>query len=180
VLEVVRFLAEHVPFGGLDADVLADIAASIEVEFFDRGASIIEQGGPVAEFVHLIRRGSVEVLDGERVVDVLTEGDLFGFPSLLSGTAPALGIRAAEETLCYLIDGEHARAVFSHPSGMRFLTISLRHRHRSNGPEPSVVTSTVGEVAAGPLVSVTGDTPVVEVARLGHRSRGHRRSGDRR
>lgn len=166
MLDVVRFLAEHVPFLGLDADVVADIAGSIEVEFFDRGAPIIEQGGPVSEFVHVIRRGSVEVLDGERVVDVLAEGDLFGFPSLLSGTAPALGIRAAEETLCYLIDGGHARAVFSHPSGMRFLTISLRHRHRPNGSETSLMATTVAEVAAGPLVSVTGGTPVVEVARL--------------
>ena len=165
MLDVVRFLAEHVPFRGLDADVVADIAGSIQVEFFDRGVLIIEQGGPVPEFVHVIRRGSVEMLDGERIVDILTEGDLFGFPSLLSGVAPALGVRSAEETLCYLIDGEHARAVFSHPSGMRFLTVSLRDRPRSEGPQPLAVASTVAEVAAGPLVSVTVETAVADVAR---------------
>ncbi len=165
MLDVVRFLADHVPFRGLDAEVVADIARAIQVEFFDRGVPIIEQGGPPAEYVHVIRRGSVEVLDGDRVVDILAEGDLFGFPSLLSGMAPALGIRAAEETLCYLIGGEHARQVFSHPSGMRFLTVSLRDRPRPDGPQWSTDTSTAAEVAAGPLVSVAADVAVAEVAR---------------
>lgn len=164
MLEVARFLAGHPPFRGLAPEALDEVAGSIQVEFFPPGTPILDQGGEPSSHVYVVRRGSVEVTDGPRVVDILGEGDLFGFPSLLSATAPLFGVRALEETLCYLVDGDHARRVFSQPSGFRFLTLSLRGRLDGTGQvDPPVL---AGEVAAGPLVEVGAGDPIAEVARL--------------
>jgi CBS domain-containing protein len=165
MLDVVRFLSVHPPFAGLEESSLEKVARSIRVEYFAPSTVIVAQGGAPSEFVYVVRRGRVELIDGERTVDVLEEGELFGFPSLLSGQPPAHTVRAAEETLCYLLEGDVARTVFAAPNGMRFLTVALRNRAgRADGVQGEPATA--GEVVRGPLVSVPPDTPIRRVAEL--------------
>jgi CBS domain-containing protein len=163
VLEVERFLADHPPFAGMDPERLARVASLIEVEYFPPGAMILEQGGPPSRFAYVVRRGSVDLVDGERTVDRLDEGELFGFPSLLSRLPPLYGVRAQEETICYLLAAEQAREVFGDAAGLRFLTLVLRDRVV---PAPTVPVVTVGDVAHAPLVRVSPATPAIETARL--------------
>jgi signal-transduction protein with cAMP-binding, CBS, and nucleotidyltransferase domain len=66
--EIARFLAVHKPFDGLAPEALEQTAATVEVAYFPRGASILQQGGEPSRHLYVIVKGTVEL----RQVD---EGD---------------------------------------------------------------------------------------------------------
>ena len=163
MLEVERFLAAHAPFRGLPDHVLAELASSVIVDFFPTGTVVLEQGGRPSEFLYVLRRGRVELVDGDSVVDRLDEGEAFGFPSLLSGASPQYGVRIVEDALCYLFDRSVAVDVLGAPTGIRFLVETLRSRltpaHRVSA-QPFVE-----DVARGPLVFADPHETIESVAR---------------
>ncbi|MGH2657964.1 MAG: putative nucleotidyltransferase substrate binding domain-containing protein [Actinomycetota bacterium] len=123
-----RFLASVPPFDGLPAADLDRLASAVQVEFFPAGRVILHQHGAPAEFMYVVAAGVVEFVDQGQVVDALEEGEIFGHPSLLSGQGPTVSVRAAEETLCYLIPRPVAQKALGNPSGAAFLASSLRRR----------------------------------------------------
>jgi CBS domain-containing protein len=126
--EVERFLGTHSPFDDLSPEELTTVAASVQVEFFARGATVLSELGTPTEHLYVVRTGSVELVQRGQVVDVLEPGEAFGHPSLVSGAPPFMTVRAAEDTLCYLISREVAEKVLGTPSGLTFLARSLRRR----------------------------------------------------
>lgn len=165
MLDVARFLGLHAPFSGLEATRLERVAAAVEVDFYTPGTVVIAQGGEPSEHVYVVRRGAMELVDRDRVVDVLGEGDLFGFPSMLSGEPPIHEVRAREETLCYLVPDFEARSVFSGPSGMQFLTMALRQRVSVTSTDASEEWETLGDIPLGALVTIDANTTIVATAK---------------
>jgi CBS domain-containing protein len=127
-VDIPSFLRAHPPFDELDDDGLARVVRATSIEFFPAAQPILIQGGEPARFLYVVRTGSVEVLDADQVVDLHQEGEVFGFVSLLTAEPPALGARAAEETICYLIEGEVAEAILATRPGASFLSRSVRRR----------------------------------------------------
>lgn len=126
--EVERFLGSYPPFDDLSSEDLATVAASVQVEFFSRGTTVLTELGSPTEHLYVVRTGSAELVRAGQVVDVLEPGELFGHPSLMSGRTPIMTVRAAEDALCYLIPRAVAEKVLGTPSGLAFLTRSLRRR----------------------------------------------------
>lgn len=164
VLEVERFLGAHAPFRGLPDDVLAEVAAAVIVDFFPTGTVVLEQGGRPSEFLFVLRRGEVELVDGASVVvDRLEEGEAFGFPSLLAGSPPQYTVRVAEDALCYLFDRSVTVDILGAPTGIRFLVRTLQSRR---GPQhPSAAEPYVEDVARGPLVFAESHETIQSVAK---------------
>lgn len=167
--EVARFLSSHAPFRGLRVDVVDAVAESVQVAYFPTGSTILQQLGSPAEFVYVVRTGSVELLHDGQVIDVLEEGEIFGHPSLLSGHGPAYTVRVREDALCYLIPGEVADAVFGSPSGLGFLAGSLRRRmdlaeqaHEGSKGDPRLLRA--GALVARAPLECDPETPVREAA----------------
>ena len=130
VEEVVRFLVQFAPFQDLEAGRLQDLAEHIEVRSFPAGAEILRKAADPSSHLFVIRRGVVELLDDDHVVDQLGEGEVFGI-SVFSQLAPPLSARARVPTECYLIDPERARAVMGTSAGLASLTSTLlRWRER--------------------------------------------------
>ena len=61
------------------------------------------------------------------MIDLVGEGEVFGMWSLLGHVAPMASVRAAEDTLCYLIDAGVASGA-SHRRGIAFVAASVRRR----------------------------------------------------
>lgn len=125
--EFVDFLGKQAPYDQLDDDDLERLAAHVEVEYFASGALIVEPGQPRLERLAVIRTGVVEVLDRGRVVDELGPGDTFGQLSVLSGLPPTLTVRAAVDTLVYLLPDP--KTLLAHPERLTFRTYGA-------GPRP--------------------------------------------
>ncbi len=116
--EFADFLGSQPPFDALSADDLARPARRVEVEYFGAGTAIMPAGSPPLDRLYVVRTGAVEIVDRGRVVDLLGPGDTFGHISVLTGLAPALSARAAEDTLCYRLPDP--RNVVTNPAALQF------------------------------------------------------------
>jgi CBS domain-containing protein len=175
-VDIPSFLRMYPPFDELDDERLAEVVRHTHIEFFPVGTVIQHQAGEPSGFLYIVRTGSVEAVEGELVADVLGEGELFGFVSLFTGLEPAFTLRAAEDTICYLIDRDIALEIMATRRGLAFLAGSLRRREVSvlEGPEREVVDAWATHVAAlvrrAPLVVPAGST-IKEAAELMARER---------
>ncbi len=122
---MVGFLSAHPPFDALGVEDVERAATSAEVEFFLAGSTIFSQGRQPVEHLRVVRTGAVEIVLEGRVLDLLGPGELFGHASMLSGLPPGFAARAQEDTLCYRIPEEVARAVLARPESVGFVARSL-------------------------------------------------------
>ena len=120
-----RFLRAHPPFDALAADAVERVAACAELESYSAGDVVFGEGAAPVRHLRVIRSGVVELATRGRVLDMLVEGDVFGHGSLLSGLPTAFSARAVEDSTCYRIPAEEARALLSGPAGVTFVARSL-------------------------------------------------------
>jgi CBS domain-containing protein len=132
--DIAEFLRTHEPFAELDEPALEQLAARTEVEFFAAGEIVFRQGEPELRHVRIVRRGSVELVDRGRVLDLLGEGEWFGHPAMLTGLPTGWAARAAEDTLCYRLAAEDVVPLLSRPATLRFVARSLMARPRPEMP----------------------------------------------
>jgi len=123
--DVADFLRAHPPFDALAQADVERAAASAEVEYFLAGATIFAQGAQPIEHLRVVRTGAVEIVLEDRVLDLLGPGELFGHASMLSGLPPGFAARAHEDTLCYRIPQEVARAMLVRLESVAFFARSL-------------------------------------------------------
>jgi CBS domain-containing protein len=164
VHDIVEFLRRQPPFEDLTEEELEELSRSVEVEFFPAGETILRQGENPVEHVRVIRRGTVELIDQGKTLDVLGEGELFGHPSMLSGLPAGFQARAGEDTLCYRLPAEAVVPLLARPAGLRFVARSLLNR-----PTPAMGVDPVQQPAArlvrGRPVICKPDDTVREAAR---------------
>lgn len=106
--EAIEFLGRTPPFDLLSDEQKEFTAGTTSVEFYPRGMKILTQNGPPCAALRVIKKGGVKVYvsdgqGGEVIIDYRSEGDSFGFVSLLSGDRSRAYIQALEDTVCYLI-----------------------------------------------------------------------------
>ena len=101
--DVDRFLREHYPFSRLPEEALGALSFHIIVRYHPKGEIVFEEGSEPLEYLYVIRKGSILLEAGGREVDLLHEGDTFGYPSLLSGDPPTATAKAIQDTILYLI-----------------------------------------------------------------------------
>jgi signal-transduction protein with cAMP-binding, CBS, and nucleotidyltransferase domain len=101
---VADFLKRHAPFDALPEPDLLDLAASGRVKFHESEEFVMDQGRPAGPHVWVIQQGRVDLLDGDRLRDVLGEGDLIGVERLLGHTSWLYSARTANDVILYSID----------------------------------------------------------------------------
>ena len=168
--DIADFLRRHPPFDTLGEDALASVASSAEIEFHPAGTAILEHAEATAEFAYVVRRGSVELVIDGRLLDLLGEGEMFGFASLLESAPLGFVARASEDTLVYRIPGEVIRPVLERPAAVRFVASAMNKGVRllaghDERPAPTPAGRRVRElIRAKPLVCPP-DTTVQDAAR---------------
>ncbi|HWD65713.1 MAG TPA: putative nucleotidyltransferase substrate binding domain-containing protein [Solirubrobacteraceae bacterium] len=123
--ELTRFLREYPPFNAVDPEEVGRIAAGVEIEFHRSGTTIFSEGAEPVAHLRVVRRGAVELVHRGHVLDLVSEGEMFGHASMLSGLPTGFEARAAEDTLCYRIQAKDATQLFARPAGLRFVARSL-------------------------------------------------------
>ncbi len=172
-MDIVGFLAQHPPFHGSDPESLALIASSVRVEFFPAGTTILEPSDEPADFLYVVRKGAVEIVDDGRIRDLLGEGEVFGELSVATGQPPVASVHAAEDTICYLIPRSVAEAMLQSATGVRYLASVARRGlepgvARAEGPD---LLATVGAQVRRALVTVDPGATVADAAETMTRER---------
>ena len=158
--DVVDFLCAHPPFDALERVEVERAAACAEVEFFLAGVTIFAQDARPIEHLRVVRTGAVEIVLGDRVLDLLAPGELLGHASMLSGLPPGFSARAQEDTLCYRIPEEIARSVLARPESVGFVARSLLEMH-ARWPRPSAPGKPAPDPANQPVAALIRDPPLL-------------------
>ncbi len=188
--EVLNFLKKVPPFQFLDEEILRSIASRITVEYYPKDTVILRQDGQPSEYLRIIKKGSVKVFvrtkDNEEVlIDYRSEGDSFGFLSLVSGDRSRANVVAAEDTLCYLIEKDVILSLLEkNPSLTEFFLKSFLNKYidktykemrgRSllyGGGDKLLFTTTVKELIAREPVTAFHEISIKEAAEIMSRNR---------
>ena len=169
--QAARFLRAHPPFDALAVTDVERVAMSAEVEAHGAGDVVFAEGADAVQHLRVIQRGAVELAARGRVLDVLGEGEVFGHGSLLSGLPTTFSARALEDTLCFRIAEDEARALLSAPEGVRFVARSLLEEPTELhmlAREPAVNTADqpVGSLVRGEPAVCGPETTLREAAAL--------------
>jgi len=123
---VADFLKQHAPFDILSEADLLELAGSGKVKFHQSEEYVVRQNGPKPPFIWVIQQGRVELIDegtsGERLCDVIGEGDIVGLDQFDGDGSCRYSARTANDVILYGV----AAAVFEslidrYPDVKRFL-----------------------------------------------------------
>ena len=169
--EALRFVRSTQPFGALPQDAFDAVAPALEEVSFPAGARIIERGGAPSQHLYLIRRGAVRVERGGQTLQVLEEGEIFGFTSLITGRA-RLDVVVDEDLAALRLPQREFEALLAHASFAGHFAVGLAERLK-HSLERSPVESfqpdlglPVERLLHGPPVRIGPGATVGEAARL--------------
>ncbi|WP_298629576.1 CBS domain-containing protein, partial [uncultured Thermus sp.] len=153
------------PLDRLPPEELRRISQAGHELLLDPGTPLLEQGGSPADKLYLLLEGKVALLDGEKEVGTLGAGEFFGFPSLLSGEPPALGVVAKTPVRLLAFPTEAFQRLLTYPEAARFFGQGLAERVRLRlAPEPSLF-APVGNLVRRPPAFIPPSATVEEAAR---------------
>lgn len=172
---ILRYLATHHPFDQLPGVVLAALSDQIECREFVAGEIVLEYGAPNDSF-YLIRKGAVEVLNGDGVlIAKLAEGDMFGHRSLLADGVADDTFRTIEDTVLYRLGQKQFHQLYQNHAQFQFFLAppipgsltraaqDLAHRDRAS---VNLTTIPLSEIIAHAPVTLPSTATVLEAARL--------------
>lgn len=171
------------PFSSLDKTVLQNMVRELLMEFHPKGHIILQQNGPAAEHLSIIRNGEVKVFvrtnEGEEVlVDFRTSGDFFGLLSLVCGDISRDTIVATDDTSCYLIKKETVLRLLKTNTEFcefclrslvkRFVDMTYKEIHDRTllygGGDKLLFTNILNDLATKKVITASEDVTIKEAA----------------
>jgi CBS domain-containing protein len=182
---VVSFLKSVPPFQFLSLAELSRLASQMTLEFFPKDTVILSAGHPASESLYVVHKGGVKLalrsqVGKQLVLDMRSEGEIFGLLSLMSKDLARLDVTAVEDTLCYRIPAEHVQRLISsnvdvanyllRTSVTRYMDRSLQELRTQTGlmgdTERLLYSLSVGDVPGSPPLLCQQDTTIREAAEM--------------
>ncbi|MBE7556628.1 MAG: cyclic nucleotide-binding/CBS domain-containing protein [Anaerolineales bacterium] len=169
-MEIKEFVRTQHPFDCLNESELEQVVQSLEPAHFPRGRQILARSGPSSRYLYLIRQGAVRLEFEGQVVQVLEEGELFGYPSVLSRQSPSFDVVAEEDTLTYQIPEHIFQQLLERPPFAEFFLKGLSERLQQASslelsPLAGDMATPVEALITRPPVFVSAEASVAEAAR---------------
>lgn len=158
------------PFDQLTPNELSRVVQHLEEVTFEKDVVILQPEGEASHYLYLILAGAVRLEREQQTVMMLEEGDLFGFPSMLAGSSPALTVIADEPTQVYALPESIFRSLLDNTAFAEFFLSSLGKRLRQTTqvevPFGGNLLGMVGTLLHRPPVFVAESITVAEAARV--------------
>ncbi|MGC8937667.1 MAG: DUF294 nucleotidyltransferase-like domain-containing protein [Thermodesulfovibrio sp.] len=180
--DTIEFLKNVPPFEFLDTQIINSVAVKTSMEYYPKGTYILIQDGSPSEFLYIIKKGGVKVYrraNAEEVtIDFRSEGDSFGFVSLISGDKSRANVVAIDDTICYLIPKDTILNLINKYPEVRdfylksFMNIYLDKKYAEETSKRALTgtvdkllfTTSVEEIASKNVISIPEHTPIREAA----------------
>ena len=135
-LDPVAFLRSTQPFRDLPPALFDEAARSLEIAFFPAGTRLVLRGGAPLQHLYVVRKGVVRLEREGQTLQLIEEGEIFGYTSLIVKKATIDAI-VEEDLLAYRIPGERFDALLAdaHFAGHFATGLAERLKHsleRSN------------------------------------------------
>ena len=170
-LDPVAFVRSTPPFDSLPQDLFDGAAKSLEVIYFPTGTRLVTVGGEPLKHLYVIRKGVVRLERGGQTIQVLEEGETFGYTSLITGKATLDGV-VEEDLLAYRIPGDEFRRLLADARFAGHFAAGLATRLESSLEQTPVATFRVDLAAPveglvrRPAIWVEGNATVGAAARV--------------
>jgi CBS domain-containing protein len=171
-IDPVAYVRATPPFHALPRPLFDGAMASLEVGFYPAGTWLVRVGGAPLERLYVIRAGSVRLERDGQAVQVLEEGETFGYTSLITRQA-TLDVVVEEDLLAYeLPDPEFQRLRAADAAFASHFAVGLAERLRNSLEHSPVVrfqadlSQEIGGLVRRPAIWVGEGATVAEAARL--------------
>jgi CBS domain-containing protein len=170
-IDPIAYVRSIQPFRALSDELFADVAASLEVAFYPAGTRFVHAGGTPLEHLYVIRKGVVRLDRHGRTLQVLEEGEIFGYTSLLAHEA-TLDVVAEEDVLAYRIPADVFRRLLADAQFAGHFAVGLSERLKASLEDAPVspfrpdLSRRVDELVRRPAVWVEPGATVGEAARI--------------
>ncbi len=164
------YLRATAPFRALPASLFEEAARAVDVAFHPAGTWLARVGQKPLEHLHVIRKGVVRLERDGQTLQLLEEGETFGYTSLLSHKA-TLDVAVEEDLVAYLIPGAVFRLLLSDARFAGHFAEGLSERLRAALAQSPVATFRpdlsleVRQIVREPAVWVDAGATVGEAAR---------------
>lgn len=170
IARIQDFMRDQHPFTLLAAGELERVHTAACVQTFADGDRILQQGGAVSECLYLLAHGEVRLVrDGEEI-QVLEEGDLFGYPSIINSAPPCCDVIARGEVTVHCVPKATFRELLHNAEFAEFFLQSLGERLQrlTAGSATSLggeLTTELGDLPLAAPITVAPTATVAEAAR---------------
>ena len=131
-MEPIDFVLQCAPFDRLTDSEQTLVRQTVDVIRYGRGTVILEHGGAPSGYLNIVRQGDVALMEQGRVVQVLEPGELFGYPSMVSQSAPLLDVVASTDAVVYRLPEAQFRILLDNVAFADYFLQSLGQRLRAN------------------------------------------------
>jgi CBS domain-containing protein len=158
------------PFAALPAPLFARAAVSVDVAFHPAGTRLVRTGGRPLAHLFVIRKGVVRIERDGQTLQVLEQGEVFGYTSLITGQAN-LDVLVEEDLVAYRLPAAEFRLLLENAQFASHFAVGLAERLKSalaQSPVTSFRTDLsleVQQIGREPAVWVEADATVGEAAR---------------
>ncbi len=112
--QVEDFLSTSAPFDGLETEQRAELIKHAELLYLTADNAVtLAQNSPM---LYLIQSGQFSVQDGEGSVRHLSEGDYFGYPSIIEQRTFPLQVTVDSPGLVYCFEGQYVSTLLALPA----------------------------------------------------------------
>jgi len=170
-LDPVAYVRSTPPFHALPPALFDEAVGHLEVAFYPAGERLVNVGGRPLAHLYVIRKGSVRLERGGQTLQILEEGETFGYTSLITGEA-TLDVAVEEDLLAYRLPGSDFRQLLADAQFAAHFAVGLSERLKSSLEHSPVATFQadlsleVGRLLRRPAVWVPADATVGDAARL--------------
>jgi CBS domain-containing protein len=166
----IAYLRATAPFRALPAPLFEEAARTVDVVFHPAGTWLARAGQRPLEHLHVIRKGVVRLERDGQTIQILEEGETFGYTSLLARKA-TIDVLVEEDLVAYLLPGAVFRSLLRDASFAAHFSEGLSERLRASLAQSPVATFPpdlslgVQHVLREPAVWVDADATAGEAAR---------------
>src|SRR5512146_910450 len=134
-LDPIAFVRGTPPFDALPAVAFEDAARALEIVFQPAGTRLLSQGGKPSEHLYVIRKGAVRLERDGQTLQVLEEGECFGYTSLITGRA-TLDVQVEEDLVVYRLPAAECRRLLEDPQCASHFAAGLGERLKASLAAP--------------------------------------------
>ena len=171
-IDPVSYVRSTPPFDALPEETFVEAMRSLEVGFYPAGTWLVRAGALPLQHLYVIRTGSVRLERDGQTMEVLEEGETFGYTSLITRLA-TLDVVVEENLLAYQFPAAEFERLRAADAGFsRHFAVGLAERLKSSLDSSPVVTfqsdlsQAIGRLVRRPAVWIGPDATVAEAARV--------------
>jgi CBS domain-containing protein len=126
-IDPIAYVRATPPFHALPAPLFEDAMRALEIAFYPAGTWLVRAGGEPLEHLSIIRRGTVRLEREGQTLQVLEEGETFGYTSLVTREA-TLDAVVEEDLLAYELPDAEFQRLRAEPAFAGHFAVGLAER----------------------------------------------------